>query len=346
MRAVEENTPMLVTVASSKNLAPQTPRDLRWGNFQFDFRHNARECDCNCDWLVVYDDVPGDFWSGVLTPPPEGVRAVLHTYEPSAVKIYGDDFAAQFSAVLTCHEDWALSHPRKIMAHPASVWLYRTAATYEQLRDMPPPPKSKPFSTICSTKQMRHTLHARRFAFTRKVKEAFPQMDWFGHGVQLIGAKEDGLDDYRAHLVVENHIAPGYWTEKLADAFLGWTLPVYCGAPDIAEYFPEQSFIPINIADEESAAAAVRLALREGEYEKRLPAIAEARRRVLEVHNFPALISRKLSSLSQTELPLAHNPIYRRRALWRKSPLGRMRYLADKARARARLLISLPAGKG
>ena len=51
------------------------------------------------------------------------------------------------------------------------------------------------------------------------------------------------------HIAVENHIAPHHWTEKLSDSFLGYCLPFYIGCPNAADYFPEQSFIGLDIED-------------------------------------------------------------------------------------------------
>ena len=90
--------------------------------------------------------------------------------------------------------------------------------------------------------------------------------------LNLIEQKADALDPYRYHLAVENYIGPHYWTEKLADAFLGYTLPFYCGAPNAADYFPEESFIPIDINNFDGALETIRRAIADKEYEKTVAA--------------------------------------------------------------------------
>ena len=52
---------------------------------------------------------------------------------------------------------------------------------------------------------------------------------------------------------MENAVIPDYWTEKIADCFLAWTLPIYYGCPNLEDYFPEKSFIRIDIEKPEEA---------------------------------------------------------------------------------------------
>ena len=56
-------------------------------------------------------------------------------------------------------------------------------------------------------------------------------------------AKLNILQNYRFALCFENTAFPGYITEKLFDCFFAGTIPIYYGAPDIATYVPEETFI-------------------------------------------------------------------------------------------------------
>ena len=337
------NMPLVKVISKTGNLQRQLPVACSsWGELRFTLDAKARVY----DWLVVYDDIPAPryrrFWQNpeLLACPPE--NTLLLTHEPSAVKIHGSDFTAQFAAVATCHEPWALRHPNKIASHPASPWWYGLSCgiSYDELKARPQPEKYKIISTVCSSKQQRHTLHRRRFAFTRQLQDMLPEIDFFGHGVCFIKDKAEALDDYRYHVVVENHLCPHYWTEKLADAFLANCLPFYCGCPNIADYFPVDSFITIDINNVEETAKIIRRAIADNAYEKRLAAIAEARRRVLDEHNFYALVSRLIQELEKNT-PFrrpGQKFIFNRSGLWRKKPIGRLRYLGEKAIARARFM--------
>jgi hypothetical protein len=51
------------------------------------------------------------------------------------------------------------------------------------------------------------------------------------------------LGGYRFALAYENSRFPGYLSEKLFDCVYAGTIPVYDGAPDVAEYVPPEVFI-------------------------------------------------------------------------------------------------------
>jgi len=182
------------------------------------------------------------------------------------------------------------------------------------------PPKTKPISTVCSSKQMRGTRHFDRFNLVRALADAIPEMDWFGHGVRSFGRKYEVTDPYKYQVVVENHIAPHHWSEKITDAFLSESLPFYAGAPDLADDFPSASFIPIPINDPAKAAEIIKTAILADEYEKRLPAIREAKRLVLTKYNFWAQVIGVIKSAERTgpqEIRPSEPPprLYARKAL-------------------------------
>ena len=80
----------------------------------------------------------------------------------------------------------------------------------------------------------------------------------------------------------------------LSDAFVGLTLPFYAGCLNTADYFPADSYLSIDVNDPEGAASIIRKAIANNQYEKRLAAIVEIRRRVLFDHNFFALVAREV----------------------------------------------------
>ena len=59
--------------------------------------------------------------------------------------------------------------------------------------------------------------------------------------------KRQFLKKYKFTISFENYVYPGYQTEKLYDAMLANSLPVYCGDPYINDIFNTASFI--NVAD-------------------------------------------------------------------------------------------------
>ena len=58
-----------------------------------------------------------------------------------------------------------------------------------------------------------------------------------------IDSKHDALTKYKFAICFENCVFPGYVTEKIFDCFLSGCIPVYMGAPDIADFIPVGSYI-------------------------------------------------------------------------------------------------------
>jgi hypothetical protein len=246
----------------------------------------------NYDWLVVYDGLGKG-----LPPEPLGCsprHTLLLTGEPSSITRYGSAFPSQFGHVLTSQEEWALRHPGVIRRQAGLLWYYggtRDRGSFDALAAATPPEKTNLLSTVCSTKAMKHTLHSLRLGFTLRLKSELPELEVFGYGMGELRDKADALDPYKFHLAIENHACEHHWTEKLADAYLGFCLPLYFGCTNLDAYFPRESYVQLDIRDHARARAEIERIIRTpGEYERRLPAILEARRRVLhEYSTFPQL---------------------------------------------------------
>lgn len=309
-----------------------------WGRCSFTFDHAARDY----DWLVVYDDLPplGQERFSARAEPLACARGntLLVTTEPSSIKTYGSAYTRQFGHVLTSQVAWALPHPGRIHAQPALQWFYglgrQHAIGYDALLNTPPWEKSRLIATVCSTKQQTHTLHNRRYRFTLDLRQRLPEMDLYGHGVREMDDKAESLHDYRYHVAIENHRGQHHWTEKLADPFLGLALPFYYGCTNAADYFPAESFIEIDIDAVDAAAETIRRAMRDGEYERRLPYLIEARRRVIEEYNLFAVLSRLIEERHREGRGVTGAFIESRRSCNRKSAPAALRYLYEKTRNR------------
>jgi len=314
--------------------------DAVWGNCRFLFDRDEREY----DWLVVYDDLPPreaerrSLREERLACPRQ--HTLLVTTEPSSVKAYGSVYVSQFGCVLTSQEEWALPHRDRIYSQPALRWFYGLGSDhiipYAQLASASPPLKTRDLSMVWSGKKERHTWHRQRFEFMRKLREALPGMEVYGRGVRDLDDKAEALDAYRYHIAIENHVGLHHWTEKLADPFLGFALPFYYGCPNVEAYFPEQSLIRIDIENFDQALATIVNAMENNEYERRLPYILEARRRVLEEYNFMAVVSREIGK--RHHLPIepgsGSGVLLSRYALRKKHPLIGLRQLYEKGRSR------------
>lgn len=311
----------------------------QWGRCKFTF-----DPDCTqYDFLAVYDDLPpanGErFSTRIETLGCAPQHTLFITMEPSSIKTYGYDFLDQFGLILTSQEPWAITNPQAIYTQPALRWFYGEARTqirtWDQMNLTPPNRKTCDLSAICSSKRQKNTVHADRFAFTMRLQELIPEMALFGRGVRPIDDKADALDQYRYHIVIENHEAEHHWTEKLADAFLGLTLPFYFGCPNASDYFDPDSIIPINVHDPDGTAVIIRHAIATHQYERRLPAICESRRRILNEYNLFSVIAHHVENRFDPEAPvLPKARLYSRRSSRHRSLLHSLRFSAEKMRTR------------
>ena len=99
------------------------------------------------------------------------------------------------------------------------------------------PTKKKQLSCVVSQKNL--TAGQRwRLQLALKIKELQPELiDLYGFGWNPIADKRDAIDPYEYTLAIENFSSEHYWTEKLSDAILGYTCPIYSGASAIDQYF-------------------------------------------------------------------------------------------------------------
>jgi len=297
------------------------------GNVRFHFDLDYRDY----DWLVVYEGLPP--LSGErkinrrekLACPYENTLFI--TTEPSSIRIDGPHFLRQFGHVLTAKNPKLVKHPNQIFQTPPLRWFYGRPMSkddthyvnIDDLKAQPPFQKKQNLSTVCSTKRMSHTVHAQRYDCIMELKRRLgDELHLFGRGINPISNKAEAMDDFRYHIAVENHIEPHHWTEKIADCFLAYCLPFYYGPPNIAAYFPEEAVIPIDIFDIDGAEQIIRTSIAEGYYEKRLPAIIEARNRVLRDYNLVNVIAKLVTERHQTA-PSPVNSYIEGRHIYRKN---------------------------
>lgn len=266
-----------------------------WGNCHFILDKECQEY----DWLVIYDDLPPQAEerfskrNEILRCPPS--NTLLITSEPSTIKVYGRHYLRQFAHILTTQEPWVMRHPGAVYSQCGFRWFYgigsHSLRSWDHMKSHVPDQKSELISTVCSSKKQKNTVHATRFEFTQYLKRSIPELEIFGRGVRAIDDKAEALDPYKYHVVIENHSGLNHWSEKIADAFLGHTLPFYFGCPNILDYFPRESMILIDPYNPESSARIIRQAIESNEYDKRKRYILEARNLILEKYNIFAVIS-------------------------------------------------------
>lgn len=187
-----------------------------------------------------------------------------------------------FDRILTNHRP--SNDPKYVVSHPADPWHVKR--TFDQLVSMAMPPKTGVISWIAGN-PMDLPGHRQRLAFLQYVRRHDTiGIDYFGRAIRYIDDKWDGLAPYKYSIVIQNSSSPDYWTDVVADSFLSWTVPIYWGCTNIEDYFPAESFIRIDLDDPEASLETIRKTVREDRWEKRLPALKEARRMILYRYQF------------------------------------------------------------
>lgn len=267
----------------------QTPGSLgTWQDCDFIINRHVDEC----DFWVVYD--------GLLAPETSrcaGERIIFMAGEPPDVKRYRNEFLQQFGIIITSDQDvdhhCVLHHQQ---AQPWHLGINRETGliskTYDELRSITEFPKTKLLSVVCSSKAISEG-HRRRLGFLEALKVHFgSEMDMYGRGFDEIADKWDAIFPYKYHIAIENSRVPDYFTEKLTDTYLGGAYPLYCGCPNLQNYFPPDSFTEFDVSTPKKALKIIGEAVSGNTYERAQDQIRVAREVVLDTHNFFAMIAR------------------------------------------------------
>ena len=260
------------------NLLEQLPlRELADDGWAVVWNREVSRCDA---WIVL------DGLSATESTCCPRENTLFITAEPKAYKAYNPGWLAAFHRVISSQD--RIGHPRLEHGHAPLPWFVKRS--HEALGNSVPPPKTGALSTVCSS---RHNMrgHRRRLSCLRTLQRRLPgKIEWYGRKIRFIEDKWEGVAPFYFSLAIENCREPHYWTEKISDCFLAHTVPLYDGAPNIAEYFPEGSYIAIDTEDPEGVVRTITGLLKDpaGIHRRMLPALEEARRRCLEKHSFGA----------------------------------------------------------
>lgn len=177
-------------------------------------------------------------------------------------------------------------------APPVLDWW--VGKTFDELDQLDPPQKTRRLSAIASTKTD-IPGHRTRLAFIERVAQEFPEIDLFGHGrKKTLDDKWDGIASYQYSVAIENTSKDDYWTEKIADCFLSYTVPLYFGATNISDYFPEDSYIWLPVNEPERAIDVIHETLERDDWASRVDALSEARRLMLHRYSLYAQLSSRI----------------------------------------------------
>nr|WP_315145698.1 glycosyltransferase family 10 [uncultured Flavobacterium sp.] len=257
------------------NLKRQTPSgEMKWGEFIFT-EDNIDEC----DYLVILDYPKDDFSIKV------NKNNIIHLCleppnEVSKYRQYGNKKASLIINQLDIKKN-------NILSHGALPWHINK--DYDFLNHLKVEDLKKENKIVWITSNQRSSAgHNRRMDFLDQIKE-LPFVALYGRGIQSIDDKWEVLKNSKYGIAYENFQNDYYWTEKIIDCYLSYTMPLYFGCNNIENYFPNNSFIQIDPRDKH-----VHLFLKEivasNKWEENIAELTKARDLILnEYQLFPFL---------------------------------------------------------
>ena len=143
----------------------------------------------------------------------------------------------RFHRVLTADHNLLKSIPNGIFLPFGTTWVddWSTLDTS----------KSDNISLIASSKNDLQG-HRLRHEVVDWAKQSHVSVDIMGNGYRPFEKKSDGLAPYRFSVIIENVQQANYFTEKLLDAILCETVPIYWGCPNIDQFLATEGMILCN----------------------------------------------------------------------------------------------------
>ena len=248
----------------------------------------------DADYLVVLEDLP----PSVRRSDIDLERTIFLPREPAFVRARKK--YQSFGAPLAfTHDD----------IHQAAVW--RIMRPFEELASLPYARKSSPLSSVTSAANQMPG-HKVRMQFLRDFARRQPGvLEVYGYGWKgELGAsykgeignrfakitdfpalcKSAGLMDYRYSLAFENSQQKNYFSEKVLDCWLAWSMPIYWGCPNLADYFPAGSFHAIDPSSGDCVERVAEIVARPIA-ETEIDAMREARSLILQRYNIWATVN-------------------------------------------------------
>ena len=252
-------------------------------------------------WLVVFDEAPAGFST---TVPRE--RRILFVTEPPEIKKYPRSYLGQFGTVVSPYDLRGVERRSMVISNPCLSWHYGVErssgkniskfCSLNELRTFPMPEKTGLISVVCSTKTATSAQRA-RLALVRMLKERLGDaLHVYGREFNPVDDKMSAIAPYKYHVVLENNYLDNFWTEKLSDAWLGWALPLYLGAPNLGAVCPAPGFVSLPAGNLEACAQRILSAIKNRLGEARQAELAQCRNWILETTNVFARTARMMET--------------------------------------------------
>jgi hypothetical protein len=187
--------------------------------------------------------------------------AVMHAHHISMLRFT----YRRFFKVMSYHSDLLDRIPNGLFLPFGTTWVPDFADL-----DLT---KTRNMSLIASEKRD-HEGHQLRHSLVEFVQAKGLDVAVLGRGYAPFKAKSDGLAPYRFSVVIENVREKNYFSEKLVDAVLCETVPIYWGCPNIGDFMNTDGMVLCETKAEMQQAIT---AASEAQYQQFLPALRAAK---------------------------------------------------------------------
>lgn len=192
-----------------------------------------------------------------------------------------------------------------VQTQPSILW--QCPNSYDFYKNLNRKEKDTNLSAIVSSKT-NLPGHKERLDFLFNLKEEFKNTEYnfniVGRGISEFNSKDDILIPSKYTLAIENTSEPHYFSEKITDAFLCNTMPIYFGAPNIFEYFPKNSLVLLDDLDFKKAKEIIKYTIDNNLYEKNKDSIMTAKNMVLNKYNLFMNIIEKIAEYDISNKPI------------------------------------------
>ncbi len=154
--------------------------------------------------------------------------------------------------------NYLFTHNEELLNSVSNSFLFEFGTTW--IKDYKFPEKSFSVSTLVGGKLMApgHQLRQKLWFKENRIKSIPTKFFLSGNfgGIEnynnnpVLGADKSPLFDSQFHICIENSSRKNWFTEKLIDCLQTKTIPIYCGCPNIENWFNMDGFIIANNLDE------------------------------------------------------------------------------------------------
>jgi hypothetical protein len=176
----------------------------------------------------------------VMLRPKLGTRAKVSVFFMEPRAIHGKYMAwllvfhRGFHRILTGDAQLLQSLPNAVLFPLGGSWVTDWASVDTTKHRM---------CSLIASEKAKQTGHKLRHAVVAWVRATGQDVEIMGRGYRPFAEKAEGLAPFRYSIVIENSREPNYFTEKLIDAMLCNTIPIYWGCPNIGEFFDTSGMI-------------------------------------------------------------------------------------------------------